>query len=292
MTNLSACLLGFGEVGQALTQDLRARVAELTAWDLKFVDSHSAPSRAAAQLNILSAPDVRQAVAGADLVISAVTAAQTVHAATSVATHLKTGAYYFDLNSTSPSAKERAAGVIDSAGGLFVEAAIMSPVLPRRAASPMLLGGPHASQFLPLARELGFSAAEMFSGKLGAASAAKMCRSVVVKGLETLMIESLLSARHYGVDGAVLESLRALFPGDNATANPRYMISRALIHGRRRAEEMREVVRTVNEAGLSSRMSSACAEWQDWASYHAEAAVHPDITMMLDALLSARGGVK
>jgi len=292
MTALSTCLVGLGEVGQALAPDLLVRVAQLTAWDLKFVDRHSAPSRAAAQFNVLVAPDVRQAVAGADLVISAVTAAQTGDAACSVAPHLKPGAFYFDLNSTSPSAKSRAANIIDSAGGRFVEAAIMSPISPRHAASPMLLGGPHASEFLPLARELGFSGAEMFSEKLGAASAAKMCRSVVIKGLETLMIESLLSARHYGVDGAVLESLRALFPGDGATATPRYMISRALIHGRRRAEEMREVARTVEDAGVSSRMSSACAEWQDWASHHAEAANEPDIAVMLDSLLAARGGAK
>jgi 3-hydroxyisobutyrate dehydrogenase-like beta-hydroxyacid dehydrogenase len=292
MTSFSACLLGFGEVGQALTQDIRVRVGELTALDLKFADGASAPSRAAAQLNVLIAPDARGAVAGADLVISAVTAAQIGEAARSVAPHLKAGAYYFDLNSTSPSAKTQAADIIDAAGGRFVEAAIMSPISPRRAGSPMLLGGPHASEFLPLARELGFSAAEMFSGKLGAASAAKMCRSVVIKGLETLMIESLLSARHYGVDGAVLESLRTLFSGDSATATPRYMISRALIHGRRRAQEMREAARTVSEAGLSSRMSNACAEWQDWASLHPEAAAHPDIAVMLDALLAARGSAR
>ena len=292
MKPFSACLLGFGEVGQALTHDIRVRVGELTAWDLKFADNHSAPSRAAAQLNVVLAPDARQAVANADLVVSAVTAAQIGEAASSVAPHLKPGAYYFDLNSTSPSAKTQAAEVIDSAGGRFVEAAIMSPIAPRRAASPILLGGPHAAEFLPLARELGFSAAEMFSGKLGAASAAKMCRSVVVKGLEALMIESLLSARHYGVDGAVLESLRTLFSGDNATATPRYMISRALTHGRRRAEEMREAARTVSEAGLPSRMSSACAEWQDWASHHPEAATNPDIVVMLDALLASRGSGK
>ena len=88
----------------------------------------------------------------------------------------------------------------------------MSPISPRRAASPMLLGGAHAAAFLPLARELGFAGAKTFSGKLGAASAAKMCRSVIVKGLEALMLESLLTARQHGVDEAVLDSLQSLFP--------------------------------------------------------------------------------
>jgi 3-hydroxyisobutyrate dehydrogenase-like beta-hydroxyacid dehydrogenase len=287
MKTLSVCLLGFGEVGQVLSEDLRPRVNRLTAWDLKFADSASAPSRAAAQHGIFAAPGAKQAVAGAGLVISAVTAAQIGEAARSAAPYLEPGAYFFDLNSTSPAAKNEAAGVIESAGGRFVEAAIMSPIAPRRAASPMLLGGAHVSGFLPLARELGFTGAEAFSGKLGAASAAKMCRSVVVKGLEALMLESLLTAREHGVDGAVLESLQSLAV-DNWRDGARYMISRALTHGRRRAEEMREAARTVSEAGLSSHMSSACAEWEDWASHQSAAAGHQDIGEMLDALLVAR----
>jgi 3-hydroxyisobutyrate dehydrogenase-like beta-hydroxyacid dehydrogenase len=288
MTTLSVCLLGFGEVGQALCDDLRPRVGRLSAWDLKFSDPASEPSRAAARHEVLAASDAQQAVAGADLVISAVTAAQIGEAASSVAPHLKREAHFFDLNSTSPAAKCGAAAIVDSAGGRFVEAAIMSPISPRRLASPMLLGGAHAAAFLPLARELGFSGAQTFSQKLGAASAAKMCRSVIVKGLEALMLESLLTARQHEVDDAVIDSLYSLFPSDNWRDTARYMISRALIHGRRRAEEMREAARTVSEIGLSSRMSSACADWQDWASRHPDAATHQDIGAMLDALLSAR----
>jgi 3-hydroxyisobutyrate dehydrogenase-like beta-hydroxyacid dehydrogenase len=289
MNSFSICLLGFGEVGQALFGDLRPRVGKVTAWDLKFADANSAPSRAAAGLDILVASDAKQAVDGVDLVISAVTAAQIGEAATSVAGHLKREAYYFDLNSTSPAAKSNAAQVVDSSGGRFVEAAIMSPISPRHAASPMLLGGPHAAGFMPLAQTMGFSGAEMFSAKLGAASAAKMCRSVIVKGLEALLLESLLTARQHDVADAVLDSLYSLFPSDDWRDTARYMVSRALTHGRRRAEEMREAARTVSEVGLSSRMSSACADWEDWASHHSTAASHPDIQAMLDALLAARG---
>ena len=288
MTGFSVCLLGFGEVGQALCDDLRARVVRLSAWDLKFSDAASETSRAAARHEGLKANTAREAVTGVDLVISAVTAAQIGEAASSVAPHLKREAYFFDLNSTSPAAKCAAADIVNSAGGRFVEAAIMSPIAPRRIASSMLLGGAHAAAFQPLARELGFTGAEIFSGKLGAASAAKMCRSVIVKGLEALMLESLLTARQHDVDDAVIDSLYSLFPSDNWRDTARYMISRALIHGQRRAEEMREAARTVSEMGLSSRMSSACADWEDWASRHPEAAVHQDIGAMLDALLSAR----
>jgi 3-hydroxyisobutyrate dehydrogenase-like beta-hydroxyacid dehydrogenase len=282
---LRVCLLGFGEVGQMLAPDLRARGGRLTAWDLQFSDAASAPSRAAARLEVFSA-EAGPAIAQSDLVISAVTAAQTTDAALSVAPHLAPSAYFFDLNSASPAAKCAAASIIESAGGRFVEAAIMSPIAPRGAASPMLLGGPHAAGFLPLAGQLGFTGATAFSEKLGAAAAAKMCRSVVVKGLEALLMESLLTARHFGVEDPVLESLQSLDLGDWRTTAP-YMITRALTHGGRRAEEMREAARTVAEAGFAPRMSGACAEWQEWASRHG-AAVDGQLEAMLDTMLAAQ----
>lgn len=288
--NPRVCLLGFGEVGQALVADLRPNVGGLSAWDLKFSDSSSTSSLAAHRLDVIAAGDARSAVADADVVISAVTAAQIGEAARSVAGHLKPRAYFFDLNSTSPAAKQAAAAVIDSAGGRFVEATVMSAIAPRRAASPMLLGGAHAAEFLPVAVQLGFTGAQVFSEKLGTASAAKMCRSVVIKGLEALMLESLLTARKFGVEQVVLDSLQSTFAAATSGAQGRYMISRALLHGRRRAEEMREVARTVAEAGLVPRMSGACAEWQEWAAGHSAAATTEDLEQMLDLLLTKQRG--
>jgi 3-hydroxyisobutyrate dehydrogenase-like beta-hydroxyacid dehydrogenase len=286
-SNMCICLLGFGEVGQTLAADLTARgAAALTAWDILFARRDSAPSRAIADTRVRAGTDAREAVAPADLIISAVTAAQDIEAARSVAPYLHRGAYFLDLNSVAPGAKQEAHRVIESSGAKYVEAAVMSPIAPRRITSPMLLGGPHAAAFLPMARELGFAGARVFSDQIGRASAAKMCRSVIVKGLESLLCESLLSARRYGVEDTVLESLRNLFAADDWQKQSRYMISRSLIHGRRRAEEMREAARTVAEAGFEPWMSSACARWQDWAADHRDAQTHEHLHEMLDAMLA------
>jgi 3-hydroxyisobutyrate dehydrogenase-like beta-hydroxyacid dehydrogenase len=286
---MQVCLLGFGEVGQALAVDLAARgVSGLAAWDILFPVPDSGPRRASETQGVRAGMSVEDAIPGADLVISAVTAAQDVAAARSVAPHLERNVYFLDVNSVSPGAKVEASQIIEAAGGRYVEAAIMSPIAPKRAASPMLLGGPHAAEFLPLVRQIGFAGASVFSDRIGAASAAKMCRSVVVKGMEALLGESLLAARRYGVEDAVLESLGSLLTTENWRAQARYMISRSLIHGRRRAEEMREVARTVVEAGFEPRMSSACAVWQDWAAAHRAAAAHEDLDDMLDSMTDGR----
>ena len=152
----------------------------------------------------------------------------------------------------------------------------------------MLLGGPHAAAFLRDAHELGFRGARVLSDLIGHASAAKMCRSVIVKGVEALFAESLLAARRCSVEDAVLDSLGALVPDGDWRSLSRYMIGRSLQHGRRRAAEMREVAIAVREAGLDPRMSSACAERQAWAAQHREAAAQSSLGAMLDAILASR----
>ena len=121
---------------------------------------------------------------------------------------------------------------------------------------------------------------------IGAASAAKMCRSVIVKGLEALLAESLLTARRHGVEQAVLASLQDLLPVGDWGKLARYMIARSVQHGRRRAEEMQEVVRTVAEAGLEPSMSRGCVERQQWAAGHAGSLGHEALTDLLDDMLA------
>ena len=280
-------LIGLGEVGQVLANDLRrAGSMQLCAWDRLFAVAGSEPLRAAAALPFLErSSGMAGAVRGSSIVISAVTAGECRAAASEAAESLSPGTLYLDLNSVSPQTKAEAARTVEAAGGRYIEAAVMSPIAPKRIASPMWLGGPHVRDFLPLAQSLGFTGTAVYSDTIGAASAAKMCRSVIVKGMEALLAESLLTARSHGVEDAVLASLQDLFPVGDWRKLARYMISRSLQHGRRRAEEMREAARTVAEAGGDPWMSRGCVERQEWAAGHAGALSCAALTDMLDNML-------
>ncbi len=278
------CLIGFGEVGQVLASDIGGKARSISAWDILFADPDSAPSKAAGKVR--KGANAKNAAENADIIISAVTAAQTISAVTSVTGAIKKDAIFLDLNSASPGVKTKAAADINEAGGRYVEAAVMSPIGPKRIACPMLFGGPYAEAFLPLIHDLGFAGAKIFSEEYGKASAAKMCRSIMVKGVEALLTESLLSARHYGVENTVITSLSDLFPGPDWNELSTYMISRALEHGKRRAEEMREVAKTVEEAGVSPLMSSACAERQDRSAGFRYALTETTLPDMLDSIIN------
>jgi len=196
-------------------------------------------------------------------VVSAVTASQAVPVAEAIAPGLARDAFVLDLNSASPGAKVRAAAVVDGAGARYVEGAVMTSVPPYRIKVPLLLGGAHAAALAPRLQALGF-APKVASAQLGVASATKMCRSVMIKGLEAMVIESFTAARHYGVEDAVLASLAETFPGIDWERQAAYFFQRVIEHGRRRSEEVREVAVTVEEAGLAPCSAAGTAERQAW----------------------------
>jgi len=276
-------LIGFGEVGQTLAGELLKARVDVSAYDILFDAPDSAPSRAVRTIAVRKAQSATGAIANAELIISAVTAASDVDAARSVSSGMSRGAFYVDLNSVSPGTKTVCARLIEDAGGRYVEAAVMTPIHPKGIASPMLLGGAHAAAFLERAAPLGFDA-KVFSDTLGQAAAVKMCRSVIIKGVEALLTESMLAARRYGVEKPVLDSLSDLLPAGDWEKIARYFITRSLEHGVRRAEEMREAAKTVAEAGVAPLMASATAERENWTAAFKSALSEKELGPMLDAI--------
>ena len=278
-------IIGFGEVGRILAEDLvQAGCEPVGVYDVKFADPDSIPSRTATA-SFKPAKSAPEAVKGAQLIISAVTAANGFAAAQSVLEGIEPGAFFVDVNSVSPGVKRQSSEAINAAGGRYVEAAVMTSVPPKRIASQMLLGGPHAEAFLEMATPLGF-VGKVYSTEVGRASAVKMCRSVMVKGMETLFTESMLAARRLGVEQDVLSSLTDTIDTDWERL-AQYMIMRSLVHGKRRAEEVREVARTVAEAHVPPVMATAIAERQDMAWQLAEGVnLKGSLTEMLDGVLA------
>jgi 3-hydroxyisobutyrate dehydrogenase-like beta-hydroxyacid dehydrogenase len=260
-------LVGYGEVGRILAEDLRKQDVSVSAYDIKLRSDQAAqPLREHARHHgVALRASHAELAAESDFIVSAVTASQAVPVAQACAKALKHGAWFLDFNSASPGAKQRAGAIIDGAGGRYVEGAVMTSVPPLRLKVPLLLGGGAAQALAPLLAELGF-AAEVASDKLGVASAVKMCRSVMIKGLEATVIEAFTTARAYGVEDAVIASLKQTFPGIDWEKQGAYFFQRVIEHGRRRAEEVREVAETVREIGLQPWSSHGTAERQAWVA--------------------------
>ncbi len=258
--------IGFGEAGQTISRGLLgAHPVRIRTYDILFDDPANGGrlKGAADALGVTAARDHVDAVRGVDLVFLAVTASSSLEAALSCLPGLAKGQLVLDVNSVSPKRKIETAGRIAPTGASYVDVAVMAPVAPYLHKVPCLVGGPGAAAFGTAAKALGMTA-EFVSDEVGQASAIKMFRSIVIKGLEALLLESMIAASEYRVEERVLASLRETFPTLDWEKLSGYMIERVVSHGHRRAAEMREVAETLEGIGLEPIMARATAARQLW----------------------------
>ncbi len=194
------------------------------------------------------------------------TADQAVRAAEQAGPHLNSRHLYADLNSISPKAKEQVAAAVSANGAAFCEIAVMGPIPPCGHKAPLLLGGTGAEQFQSLFAPLGMRMEIVATDVVGRAAAVKMFRSIVYKGIEALLFECILGAGQYGAEERVFASLKESIPGVDWKKLTDYMVGRVVVHGERRAREMDEVAKTLEELGIEPMMASATARRFDWVA--------------------------
>jgi 3-hydroxyisobutyrate dehydrogenase-like beta-hydroxyacid dehydrogenase len=126
----------------------------------------------------------------------------------------------------------------------------------------LLVSGPHGDEAIDLLARSGFSNVRRAGAEVGRASAIKMVRSVLVKGLEALTAECVLAADAAGVRDEVLASLDASWREMPWADRADYNLDRMIVHGLRRAAEMDEVVKTLDALGTGSAMARATGQRQ------------------------------
>ncbi|MGV3549501.1 DUF1932 domain-containing protein [Rhizobium sp.] len=253
--------LGYGEAARAFHEGLGRDGLVFIAYDLKLADADTAMRQAMAERGAESCASIA-GLAEADWIFSAVTADQSLLALEPLLSHLRQGQIIIDINSVSPDRKRATAELVEAAGASYLDMAVMAPVHPRKHKTPVLIAGAIAGRMLPQLAELGFSGS-VAGDRPGAAAAIKMVRSLFVKGLEALTVETLLAAEASGCFDEILSSISASYPGLDWPRFANYQFERTTRHGRRRAAEMRESAATLDALGLQGALANAIADVQE-----------------------------
>ena len=266
---LTVGFIGFGEAGSTIAAGLRsAGLDRLFAYDIKTHDAAFGPRiaerAAAAQTTLVESPEAL--AAACDIILSTVTSSSSLDAAKQTVAFLTPRHTYADLNSVSPALKQEIDRVISATGASFVEVAVMAPVQPYGHTVPMLLGGAGAAAFAQTMTPFGMRMDVLEGAKVGSAAAVKMCRSIVVKGIEALLFECVMAATKFDADGLVFASLTETWPGIDWKKLADYTSGRVVVHGERRAREMEEVAETLRAIGIDPIMAEATARRQDWSA--------------------------
>lgn len=241
--------IGFGEAGSSFASAPKW-AGNARAFDINAVGTQ--------KTSVIACATSAEAIAGSNVIISVVTAEAAVDAARDAAKHLMAGALYFDMNSVSPGSKRDAASIVGTAGGRYIDAAIMAPVKPALLSVPILLSGPFAPEGQDALCVLGFSNVQIIGDEVGQAATVKMLRSVMYKGVEALTAECLIACERAGVTGRVLDS----FGNNDWATGADYRLDRMLVHGTRRAAEMTEATKTLLELGVEPMMTRGTIERQ------------------------------
>jgi 3-hydroxyisobutyrate dehydrogenase-like beta-hydroxyacid dehydrogenase len=259
MTRLA--FIGFGEVGQTFARGLAGKDGvQVAAYDLKFdvPQLRSDMIGRAEPLGVRVAADAADAARDAHVVISAVTAAAAGEVALAAARYLKPGQIFLDVNSASPNTKRTASGHVAASGADYVEGAVMAAVAGPGLKVAILAGGPAAKAAAELLNPLGMNLTPV-AIEIGRASATKLSRSIVIKGIEAILVQCAAAARKWDVEADVVASLKATYPGIDWPQQIEYSAERVATHGIRRAQEMREAAAMVADLGLDPALCEGIA---------------------------------
>lgn len=278
-------IAGFGEVGATFARQL-LRTSHVAVTDPRLTanrSSSSDPGRRAVDLGVEVAPDAATLAMRCDVLISTVTPSAARHVAEAAAGSAVT---FIDFNSISPGEKQVLAALFD--GDRYIDGAILGSISAEGARAPLALSGTRAEDVQRSLAAAGFQASVVGTA-VGAASALKMCRSVFMKGVECLFVETVLAADRFGIVDPVLQSAEQTFASLGFQGTARMLLTTHAAHSGRRADEMAKVTAMLADLCLPHAMSAASHETlatsaESGLTEHVEGRVPPDPETTTDYL--------
>ncbi len=233
-------ILGLGEAGSLIARGLSAQGVDVVGFDPVRQKFPVVPVRETAE----------EAVADADVVFSLNSSTVSVKVARQVAEHLKPGAIFCDLNTGTPSLKKNLAEIMPT--GSFVDVAVMKPVPGLAEKVPLSVAGEGARKFMELFGDLDMDLSYV-SDVAGEAAARKLLRSILAKGMASVVIDTLWAAKELGLEDWAIDEINREFDTNSSKTVKRYLDGTQQ-HAKRRSVEMADVLEMLTEAGYESTM--------------------------------------
>ncbi len=249
LAGLTVGFFGLGEAGSLISADLAAAGAAVTGYD---------PAPTGTPPRVRRVADPRAAVEGADLVMAVTAAGDAMGALTQALDAIPAGAVYADLATASAQRKRDLAEVAAGRSLLFADVALMAMVPGNGLFGRSLASGPGAERYVGTLAPIGVPV-EWIGDEPGLAATRKLLRSVVMKGLPALIIESLRAAAVAGLTDETWENLIGQISSADETFM-RTLLEGTATHSIRRTAEMEAATELLESLGVDPLMTRATAE--------------------------------
>jgi 3-hydroxyisobutyrate dehydrogenase-like beta-hydroxyacid dehydrogenase len=244
---MTACtVIGLGEAGATYASALVAAGHSVTGFD------PVAPSTPA---GVTRAATAAQACADADIVLVLTGAAAARSVAQECLPVMPAGSCYADFTSSSPQVMQELGQLPGKA--LFADVAILGPVPTQGVKTPLMVSGPGSRAVGQLLMPLG-SDVEIADGEPGAAMAHKLLRSVLMKGMASVVVEAVTAGRAAGLEDWIRAQIAGQLAGDGHAVIDRFLTGTAK-HALRRSKEMQDTASYLSDLGVPAEMTAASA---------------------------------
>lgn len=247
-------LLGFGEAARRLAKDLtQAGFSNILAYSRSGAKAQPGdPLHQSAQAaGVTLVKTVGTLAKKSDIIIVLTPGKSALPALKKIRKYLRPDHLYVDASSNSASNMEKAAAMIGNAAK-FVDASIMGPVDLMGIKVPFAASGPHAATFRDLMVPHGM-VINVVGVNPGDASAMKLIRSVLMKGLAGLLLETMEAARRRNILDEVIEDSSVTFNDIPFQKIIKRYVGGTAVHCERRIHEMKECLELLHDMGSSDR---------------------------------------
>lgn len=243
-------IIGFGEVGQVFAKGLLEKTKHVFIYDILLEKNKNLITEKINNIGVQAVDGIEQIGECCTLIISLVNSSASEVVAAEVAKGIRKGTVFLDLTTSTPLVKSKSEKIIVSNGGIYVDASIMGTVATEQQQVPLLIAGEQSVKVQALLNSLGFNC-QAINHPNGGAASIKLLRSIFMKGLEALILETMITAKNYGVSDEVMQSISKTINNNDFTTFANALITTHVIHKNRRYKEVLDSCNLIKEAELS-----------------------------------------
>ena len=245
-----------GDMGQALAQQIGAKGFSVCT----ALERRSERSRTLARTaGLIDVSTIGRLVTECDVVLSVMNPGAALDFAREAADALRASGEHtliVDCNAIAPATAHEISGVIERAGGRFLDAGIIGPPPRGGAKTNLYVSGPGAADLEQFAGPQ--LTVHVVSDRIGDASAVKMCYGALNKGTQALWLEVLIAAERLGISSVLEEQL-----GKSRAELHDWVLSQFPAmppKAYRWVPEMVEISKTLASAGITPKVFQGAAD--------------------------------
>lgn len=246
-------IIGFGEVGKIFADGILKNHsnANVYVYDILLEKNHSEIIENIKKIGATPVKTIIDLSHACDMVFSLVNSSASIHVAQEFSKELNRNVIFIDLTTSTPQDKNMSETYLVEKNGKYIDGAIMGTVATEKNKVPLLLSGNHASLAEQSLAQLGFNC-QVVELPNGASASIKLLRSIFMKGLEALLLETAVTAKNYGVYNEVLESVAKTLNNNEFKTFGNALIKTHMIHKTRRYKEVQDSLKLIKDAHLES----------------------------------------